>query len=75
MEAIDSLVKIVADNGVAIFCVVMFVYYIFTDKKESNELFKNQNDTLKEISNTQVKMLTSLERLNMRVEKLENNNK
>lgn len=75
MEAIESLIKIVADNGVSIFCVVMFVYYIFTDKKESNELFKNQNDTLKEISNTQVKMLTSLEQLNMRVEKLEKDNK
>ena len=50
-------------------------WYIFTDKKESNELFKNQNDTLKEISNTQVKMLTSLEQLNMRVEKLEKTNK
>lgn len=71
----EELIKILTDNGVAIFCVVMFVYYIFTDKKESNELFKSQNDTLKEISNTQVKMLTSLEQLNMRVEKLEKNNK
>jgi hypothetical protein len=71
----EELLKVLTDNGVAIFCVVMFVYYIFTDKKESNELFKNQNDTLKEISNTQVKMLTSLEQLNMRVEKLEKSNK
>ena len=55
----EELIKVLTDNGVAIFCVVMFVYYIFTDKKESNELFKNHNDTLKEISNTQVKMLTS----------------
>lgn len=71
----EDLIKVLTDNGVAIFCVVMFVYYIFTDKKESNELFKNQNDTLKEISNTQGKMLTSLEQLNMRVEKLEKSNK
>ena len=71
----EELIKVLTDNGVAIFCVVMFIYYIFTDKKESNELFKNQNDTLKEISNTQVKMLTSLEQLNMRVEKLEKGNK
>ena len=71
----DEFIKVLTDNGVAIFCVVMFVYYIFTDKKESNELFKSQNDTLKEISNTQVKMLTSLEQLNMRVEKLEKSNK
>lgn len=71
----EDLIKVLTDNGVAIFCVVMFVYYIFTDKKESNELFKNQNDTLKEISNTQAKMLTSLEQLNMRVEKLEKSNK
>lgn len=71
----EEFIKVLTDNGVAIFCVVMFVYYIFTDKKESNELFKSQNDTLKEISNTQVKMLTSLEQLNMRVEKLEKGNK
>lgn len=71
----EEIIKVLTDNGVAIFCVVMFVYYIFTDKKESNELFKSQNDTLKEISNTQVKMLTSLEQLNMRVEKLEKGNK
>lgn len=71
----EDLIKVLTDNGVAIFCVVMFIYYIFTDKKESNELFKNQNGTLKEISNTQVKMLTSLEQLNMRVEKLEKSNK
>ena len=71
----EEFINVLTDNGVAIFCVVMFVYYIFTDKKESNELFKSQNDTLKEISNTQVKMLTSLEQLNMRVEKLEKGNK
>ena len=71
----EEFIKVLTDNGVAIFCVVMFVYYIFTDKKESNELFNSQNDTLKEISNTQVKMLTSLEQLNMRVEKLEKGNK
>ena len=71
----EELIKVLTDIVLAIFCVVMFVYYIFTDKKESNELFKSQNDTLKEISNTQVKMLTSLEQLNMRVEKLEKNNK
>ena len=71
----EEIIKVLTDNGIAIFCVVMFVYYIFTDKKESNELFKSQNDTLKEISNTQVKMLTSLEQLNMRVEKLEKGNK
>lgn len=67
----EEIIKVLTDNGVAIFCVVMFIYYIFTDKKESNELFKEQNNTLKEISTTQVKMLTSLEQLNERVDKLE----
>lgn len=69
----EEFIKVLTDNGVAIFCVVMFVYYIFTDKKESNELYKEQNNTLKEISTTQVKMLTSLEQLNARVDKLEKN--
>ena len=71
----EEIIKVLTDNGVAIFCVVMFIYYIFTDKKESNELFKEQNNTLKEISTTQVKMLTSLEQLNERVDKLEKTKK
>ena len=48
----QEMIKLIVDNGVAIFCVCAFVYYIFTDKKESNELFKEQNETLKEISKT-----------------------
>lgn len=68
----EEMIKVLVDNGVAIFCVVMFVFYIFTDKKESNELFKQQNETLKEISNTQIEMKTSLQQFNTRLERLEN---
>lgn len=67
----EELIKILVDNGVAIFCVVAFIYYIFTDKKESNELFKEQNNTLKEISKTQIEMQSSLQQFNSRLEKLE----
>ena len=67
----EELIKILVDNGVAIFCVVAFIYYIFTDKKESNELFKEQNNTLKEISKTQIEMQSSLQQFNTRLERLE----
>lgn len=67
----QEMIKLIVDNGVAIFCVVMFVYYIFTDKKESNELFKEQNETLKEISKTQIEMQVSLQQFNTRLERLE----
>ena len=67
----EELIKILVDNGVAIFCVVAFIYYIFTDNKESNELFKEQNNTLKEISKTQIEMQSSLQQFNTRLERLE----
>ena len=67
----EELIKILVDNGVAIFCVVAFIYYIFTDKTESNELFKEQNNTLKEISKTQIEMQSSLQQFNTRLERLE----
>ncbi len=67
----EEMIKVLVDNGVAIFCVLAFVYYIFTDKKESNELFKEQNETLKEISKTQIEMQVSLQQFNTRLERLE----
>lgn len=67
----QEMIKLIVDNGVAIFCVCAFVYYIFTDKKESNELFKEQNETLKEISKTQIEMQVSLQQFNARLERLE----
>lgn len=67
----ETLLKVLTDNGVAIFCVVAFVYYIFTDKKESNQLFYSINDSLKQMNETQIKMQLSLTQLNERIDKIE----
>ena len=67
----EEIVKVVVDNGIAVACFLAFIYFIFVDKKESNELFKEQNATLKEISKTQIEMQVSLRQLHDRVEKLE----
>lgn len=67
----EEIVKVLVDNGIAVACFLAFIYFIFVDKKESNELFKEQNATLKEISKTQTEMQVSLRQLHDRVEKLE----
>lgn len=67
----EQIIKLVVDNGIAVACFIAFIYFIFSDKKESNELYKEQNAILKEISQTQIKMQVSLQQLNDRVEKLE----
>ena len=67
----EQIIKLAVDNGIAISCFIAFLYFIFVDKKESNELFKEQNNTLKEISKTQTQMQVTLQQLNERVDKLE----
>ena len=71
----EQIIKLVVDNGIAVACFIAFIYFIFSDKKESNELYKEQNGILKEISQTQIKMQVSLQQLNDRVEKLEKKEK
>lgn len=67
-----DIIKLVVDNGIAVACFVAFIYFIFVDKKESNELYKSHNEILKEINDTLVKMQVNLQQLNDRVEKIEN---
>lgn len=67
----EQIIKLVVDNGIAVACFIAFIYFIFVDKKESNELFKEQNNTLKEISKTQTEMQITLKQLNERVDRLE----
>lgn len=67
----EQIIKLVVDNGIAVACFISFIYFIFVDKKESNELFKEQNNTLKEISKTQTEMQITLKQLNERVDRLE----
>ena len=71
MKMLEEMIKLVVDNGIAIASFIALIYFILIDKKESNELFKEQNATLKEISKTQTEMQVSLRQLHDRVEKLE----
>lgn len=68
----QDLIKLVVDNGIAVACFIAFIYFIFVDKKESNDLYKATNSILKEINDTLVKMQVNLQQLNDRVEKIEN---
>ena len=40
---IEQIIKLVVDNGIAVACFIAFIYFIFADKKESNELFSKNN--------------------------------
>ena len=71
MKMLEEMIKLVVDNGIAIASFIALIYFILIDKKESNELFREQNATLKEISKTQTEMHVTLKQLNDRVEKLE----
>lgn len=68
----QDIIKLVVDNGIAVACFIAFIYFIFVDKKESNDLFKSTNDVLKGINDTLIKMQVNLQQLNDRIEKLEN---
>lgn len=70
-----EIIKLVVDNGIAVACFIAFIYFIFVDKKESNELFKSTNDVLKQINDTLIKMQLNLQQLNDRVEKIEKDKK
>lgn len=71
----EEIIKLVVDNGIAVACFIAFIYFIFVDKKESNELFKSTNDVLKQINDTLIKMQLNLQQLNDRVEKIEKEEK
>lgn len=67
----QDIIKLVVDNGIAVACFIAFIYFIFVDKKESNDLFHSTNEVLKQINETLVKMQVNLQQLNDRVDKLE----
>ena len=67
----QDIIKLVVDNGIAVACFIAFIYFIFIDKKESNDLFRSTNEVLKQINETLVKMQVNLQQLNDRVDKLE----
>ena len=71
----EQIIKLVVDNGIAVACFIAFIYFIFADKKESNELFKSTNEVLKQINDTLITIQINLQQLNDRVEKIEKEKK
>lgn len=71
----EEIVKVLVDNGVSVGCFLAFIYFIFVDKKEANDISKNTITALNNINDTLIKMQLNLQQLNDRVEKLEKDNK
>ena len=61
----EQIAKIIVDDGVSVACVLAFIYYIYVDKKQSNDTMNKLSDNLTEI-------LKNLVLLNERVGNLEN---
>lgn len=78
--------KIITDNGLGIASFIFMVFYILTDKKQvaeeknrNNDFMQslvksldNNTDTLRVVNENQKEMTTTLERLNNRIENIEN---
>lgn len=60
----EEIAKLIVDNGISVICVAAFIYYIYTDKKQSNDIMNKLSDTLTD-------MLKNLVQLNERVGNLE----
>ena len=71
----EEIVKVLVDNGVSVGCFLAFIYFIFVDKQEANDISKNTITALNNINDTLIKMQLNLQQLNDRVEKLEKDNK
>ena len=60
----ESLLKVIVENGVGVGSFIALILFMFNDKKETNELMKKMSDTLTNIS-------VSLATLTDRVDKIE----
>lgn len=81
----EDLIKLIVDNGLGIASFIFMVFYILTDKKQVAEEKKSTNefiqsmvasldsntDTLKIVNDNQKEMLVTLEKINNRVDKIE----
>lgn len=68
----ELLIKTIADNGVAVASFVALIWFIFTDKKQTNENIKMQIDNQKETNRVLDEISKTLVQLSERVSKLEN---
>lgn len=74
----EELIKVIADNGVAVASFIALLFFIFTDKKQSNENMKLQIDNQKETNRVLDEISKTLVQLSERVatlEKLKTKNK
>lgn len=71
----EELIKVIADNGVAVASFIALLFFIFTDKKQSNENMKLQIDNQKETNRVLDEISKTLVQLSERVAALENTKK
>ena len=71
----EELIKIVVDNGIAVACFLMFMYFIFFDKKQTNENIKMQIENQKETNKVLDEISKTLVQLSERVAVLETKKK
>ena len=67
----EELIKVIADNGVAVASFIALLFFIFTDKKQSNENMKLQIDNQKETNRVLDEISKTLVQLSERVATLE----
>ena len=68
----EDIIKVIADNGVAVASFIALLFFIFTDKKQSNENMKMQIDNQKETNRVLDEISKTLVQLSERVAALEN---
>lgn len=81
----EQLIQVIIDNGLGVASFLFMVFYILTDKKQvaeeknkNNDFMQslvksldNNTDTLKVVNDNQKEMLTTLEKMNYRIETIE----
>ena len=82
----EELLKFALDNGLGVASFIFMIFYILTDKKQAAEEKKDSQEfiksmvkslddntaTLKIVNENQKEMTTTLEKLNYKIESLEN---
>lgn len=71
----ELLIKTIADNGVAVASFVVLIWFIYIDKKQTNENIKMQIENQKETNKVLDEISRTLVQLSERVSKLENKRK
>ena len=46
----EELVKLIVDNGISIVCVAAFLYYVFKQQQQNEEMVKAMNEMYKNLA-------------------------